>query len=594
MKINQIAFSSLELMRSLKGNTKKGSLLHSIDFTTTKAGSRLLAERLTSPLTSIDKINKRLDLVQLFYDNSHLTSDIQSNLANCRDAQRALQRLSLNYGGPADLVDISTTLKTICKIKELLVKSSPEYFASNFSGFLDDLQPHEDLADTIIEAMGIEAPKRLSGPGFINKRSTRRLKELSNEYDKLISEKEDLEQELRRLYDIKSLKLLSTASLKHYVEVSPRDAAKVMESEDVTLIQTLKGKRRFQINRWTILSSKLEFTYEQIYEEEKAVFEETVNKVLAKTPSIMKSCRVLAQLDVASSFAVLAREKNYSRPILNNSGETKIIGGRHPVVEKSLHDKGRQFAKNDCLVGANGNVCVITGPNMGGKSTFLRQVAIVSIMAQTGGFVPADRAELGIIDGLFSRVGAADNLALDQSTFMVIMDEVGRGTSTTDGLSIAYATLHHLNQTIKCRSLFATHYHELTDMLNEELQDVACYHTTVQEDQAGNYSYVHVVRPGVMRQSHGLYVAQLAGLPKSVIELARHVKENLDTKPMPKPSVAYIPPPIPQPVDNTSSIKLSKIQRLFEDVDIMETTPGKALDLISKACKVLNTNTIHP
>jgi DNA mismatch repair ATPase MutS len=281
----------------------------------------------------------------------------------------------------------------------------------------------------------------------------------------------------------------------------------------------------------------------RIRAEEQQVFLRLREQVVLNLVKLRRNAAVLDELDIACSFATLAQEQGLVRPILNNSTVHKIIGGRHPTVQGGLLEQGRNFIANDCFVGDQGHVWLITGPNMGGKSTFLRQNALITIMAQVGSYVPADYAEIGIVDQVFSRVGSADSLYNNQSTFMVemletatilknatsrsfvIMDEIGRGTTPEDGVAVAFAALHHLYQANRCRTLFATHFHTLAD-LTKDMPRVGYYCTDVTEDGNGGFSYVHRLRKGVNRESHALKVAKLAGLPESAIEIARGILER--------------------------------------------------------------------
>ncbi|KAJ1936029.1 MutS protein 1 [Linderina pennispora] len=308
------------------------------------------------------------------------------------------------------------------------------------------------------------------------------------------------------------------------------------------MIQTLKSKVRFENPEWTYLLSEIEMVHSLIRAEELRVFEELRDSVLEVSSTIRTNSRVLAELDVAISMAVLAARHQFSRPqfVTDRDDTHSIIGGRHPIVEAQLISANRQFVANDCKFNANSSqVLLLTGPNMGGKSTYLRQVALISILAQIGSFVPANEAQLHVVDAIYSRIGAHDNLALDQSTFMVemsetadilrhatsrslvILDEIGRGTSTTDGVSIAYATLKYLHGKVRCKTLFATHYHELVPHVVPSLAGVQPLHTAIYEDGEGGFAFLHKVKPGICERSHGLYVAQIAGMPDEVLETAR-------------------------------------------------------------------------
>lgn len=294
-----------------------------------------------------------------------------------------------------------------------------------------------------------------------------------------------------------------------------------------------KSTRTFYSTDWSNLGARMDLLKFQIRAEEQQVLQELREQVVLNLVKLRRNAAVLDELDIGCAFAVLAEEQGFVRPILNNSRDHKIVGGRHPTVKIGLEEEGRAFVGNDCFVGEKERVWLITGPNMGGKSTFLRQNALISILAQTGSFVPAQHADLGIVDRLFTRVGSADDLFRDQSTFMVemletavilnqatsrsfvIMDEIGRGTTPEDGVAVAFACLHHLYHHNQCRALFATHFHILAD-LAKDFDHLACYCTNVAEGPSGSFSYVHRLQRGVNRASHALKVARLAGESSSL------------------------------------------------------------------------------
>lgn len=289
-----------------------------------------------------------------------------------------------------------------------------------------------------------------------------------------------------------------------------------------------KSTRSFYHPEWNTLGGNIDRIKFQIRAEEQRVFQELRERVVSQLVKLRRNAAVLDELDIACSFAVLAQEQGFVRPVLNLTMDHKIVGGRHPTVKLGLEEQGRAFVSNDCFLGEKERIWFITGPNMAGKSTFLRQNALISILAQVGSFVPADHAEIGLVDRIFTRVGSADNIYRDESTFMVemletaailnqatprsfvIMDEIGRGTTPEDGIAVGYACLHHLYHKNQCRALFATHFHALADM-SKDFENLGCYCTDVAEGLDGSFSYIHRLRKGVNRQSHALKVARLAG-----------------------------------------------------------------------------------
>ena len=357
------------------------------------------------------------------------------------------------------------------------------------------------------------------------------LERLHTELDSMVQNKHHLEQKLRWDMSAESLTLKWTPNLAHIAHVKGKDVKRVAEHYPKS-VSSSKSTRSFLIPEWSRLGGQMDQTRHRIRNEEQRVLGELRGEVVRNIVKLRRNASVLDELDVACAFAVLAIEKNFVRPTLTSGTTHNIVGGRHPVVETGLLDQGRMFSPNDCTLGNEERIWLITGPNMAGKSTYLRQNALISILAQTGSFVPADYADIGLVDKIFTRVGSADNLYQDQSTFMVemletahilkeatprsfvIMDEVGRGTTPEDGIAVGYACLHHLYHVNKCRTLFATHFHALTDM-TKHFEQLGCYCNDVIEQSDGSFSYVHRLRKGVNRQSHALKVARVAGTSKS-------------------------------------------------------------------------------
>ncbi|KAM3420007.1 hypothetical protein BST61_g3318 [Cercospora zeina] len=372
------------------------------------------------------------------------------------------------------------------------------------------------------------------------------LERAHRELDELMEAKSDFAQKLRRELQSDSLTLKWSSQLGHYCHIKGRDAKGTLAAlEGARVIGSTKSTKSFYLPAWTQLGVRIDDGKNRIRTEEARVFTKLRAEVLENLVKLRRNAAVLDELDVACSSAHLAKERNLIRPNLNNTTTHNIINGRHPTVDASLTDQGRSFTSNDCAVGsANNKIYLITGPNMAGKSTYLRQNALITILAQTGSFVPASYAELGLVDKIFSRVGSADNLSRDQSTFMVemlesaeilkqatprsfvIMDEVGRGTTPEDGIAVGYACLHHLHHTNQSRTLFATHFHALADM-TRDFEGLECYCTNVVEKEDGTWMYAHQLRKGVNRDSHALKVARLAGLPESAIEVAGQVLAEL-------------------------------------------------------------------
>lgn len=362
---------------------------------------------------------------------------------------------------------------------------------------------------------------------IMRRSASKTLDKLHGSLDAMAEAKSQMENELRQKLNADSLTLKWTPNLAHIAHVKGKDVSRVSAAYPKSLSSS-KSTRSFQVPEWTQLGAQMDETRFRIRNEEQRVLSDLREDVVRNLVKLRRNAAALDELDVACAFALLAIEKNFVRPILNAGTSHNIVGGRHPVVEASLTDQGRSFAPNDCLLGESERIWLITGPNMAGKSTYLRQNALISILAQTGSFIPAEYAEIGLVDKVFSRVGSADNLYQDQSTFMVemletahilkeatprsfvIMDEVGRGTTPEDGIAVGYACLHHLYHVNGCRTLFATHFHALADM-TRGFEKLACYCNDVAEEEGGKFSYVHRLRRGVNRESHALKVARVAG-----------------------------------------------------------------------------------
>ncbi|KAG0026880.1 DNA mismatch repair ATPase msh1 [Podila clonocystis] len=475
VKIDRNTIEALELVRTLRDATRMGSLLYHLDRTKTKAGSRLLSDWLTSPLTSIEKINGRLDMVEFLGNDSHLMNDIDIYLTDCRDAQRAVQKLSLGQIEPQDLVSIRVTLEALQKIKrrmedKIMITSTTKRnggVPSLVKETLANINGLEHICELIRNVVD-ESMDQHQQYGFINEGVSPLLNELHTDLRELKKKKKALVGRwIEHLGGVKPFEIKSSFGYRHVVEMRSTVTAERLRElvdgqvVDVSHTDQRRSKVRYQIPALSELMDSIERMEAQIVLQEKSILGATRLEILEESTAIVQNCRYIAQLDVLLAFAQMQCDRN---------GRSTIISGRHPVVELALQDEGRHFFENDCSVGQEDLIWLLTGPNMGGKSTFLRQNAIITIMAQMGCFVPAASATLSIVDKVFSRLGSSDNLANSQSTFMVemtetasilqhaterslvIMDEVGRGTATLDGCAIAYATLHHLYHVNKCRT----------------------------------------------------------------------------------------------------------------------------------------------
>jgi DNA mismatch repair protein MutS len=550
MAIDQATRGNLELMRTLSGE-RRGSLLESIDRTVTSAGSRLLAQRLSAPLTDPKAIARRLDAVASFVEHGPARADTRSRLQAAPDLARALARLVVGRGGPRDLAAIRDGVLAAADLARALaaLKDTPVEIADALQSCR---RPDGMLAAELSAALAIELPAFKRDGGIVREGYNASLDETRGLRDESRRVVAALQARYSEETGIRALKIRHNNVLGYFVEVTAQHGDKLLAAPlNATFIhrQTLAGQVRFTTTELGALEAKIASAADRALGLELDIFERLAAGVIAESVPIKECAEALGSLDVASALAHLAAERDYARPQVDDSHDFVIAGGRHPVVEQALARDGTPFVANDCDLSPPpkaeaGRIWLITGPNMAGKSTFLRQNALIAILAQMGSFVPAKQAQIGVVDRLFSRVGAADDLARGRSTFMVemvetaailnqagarslvILDEIGRGTATFDGLSIAWATVEHLHDVNKCRALFATHFHELT-ALSARLDRLHNATVRVKEWQ-GDVVFLHEVIPGAADHSYGIQVAKLAGLPASVIERARLVLAKLE------------------------------------------------------------------
>jgi DNA mismatch repair protein MutS len=559
LDIDSATRANLELTRTLSGE-RTGSLLHAIDRTVTAGGGRLLAERLASPLTDPDAINQRLDSVEAFTRDAGLRRDLRSALRAAPDLARAAQRLAFGRGGPRDLAGVRDALIAARAISQRLDGTDLSTAIAAARAALD--APDADIAASLGDALADELPLRASDGGFVRPG-----------YDGALDEQRQLRDESRRVIaqlqaryaeetGNRTLRVKHTNFLGFFVEVQAAAGEELRAPPWNTVFvhrQTLQGAMRFSTIELSDLESRIAAAADRALALELSVFTRLSDRVIAAAGVLKEVAEALAALDVASALAELGVEQRYVRPRIDLSLDFEITQGRHPVVEQALASD--PFIANDCSLSPakenqSGRIWLITGPNMGGKSTFLRQNALITILAQAGSFVPAASAKLGTVDRLFSRVGAADDLARGRSTFMVemvetaailnqasarslvILDEIGRGTSTFDGLSIAWAAIEHLHEKNCCRSLFATHFHELTQLAKrlERLHNA----TLKVAEWKGDVVFLHEVVAGVADRSYGIQVAKLAGLPPAVVQRAGAILAELESTERARPKEMLI------------------------------------------------------
>lgn len=606
LNIDRNSLRGLEVLETARDGLGKGSLLHAVRRTTTKSGARLLRDRLVSPSASLPEINERLDLVSSFHLNTLLRDQLVEQLARTSDVQRLVQKFTLNRGDADDMVSLTraieattgverllrlclgadgadNTLANMSSLQRLLGRielTGPTELGQRIANAIDEEglnQKHrleEDEASSVaaevqkvildsqdpseIKAMPVkvktnkkvetkEQDAEMEEPWIMRRSASEAMGRLHQTLDDLKHEKATMTQELKKGVDTDLVNLKWSAGLGHIVHLKSNKPALrtfVLEKLHGRIVGSTKSTMSFYYTEWSRLGGRIDQARVHIRNEELRIFSTLRQEVIKNLVQLRRNAAVMDELDVACSFARLAEEQSLVRPILNTGLTHKIVGGRHPTVKLGLEETGRSFVSNDLFLGDKERIWLVTGPNMAGKSTFLRQNVLISILAQVGSYVPVEHAEIGLVDQIFSRIGAADDLFRDQSTFMVemletatilkqatprsfvIMDEVGRGTTPEDGTAVGYACLHHLYHVNKCRTLFATHFHALADM-TEDMKHLGRYCTDVREESSGSFSFVHRLRAGVNRRSHALKVARLAGLPEPALEVASAVLRQL-------------------------------------------------------------------
>jgi DNA mismatch repair protein MutS len=540
MQIDAATRRNLELLQTLSGE-RRGSLLSIIDRTATGAGSRLLADHLAAPLTEPAAIAARLDTVQLFVERADLRGQLRERLRRCPDIERALTRLSLGRGGPRDLAALRDALGETASLRLMLSAPSLVPLPALLAEAETRLGEHGALVDRFTRALAAELPLFARDGGFIAPEYSPELDQLRELRDQSRRTIAALQARYAEETGVASLRIRHNNVIGYYIEVSQANAGKL--GADYIHRQTMAGAMRFTTTELAELESKISSAADRALALELRLFDDLTGEVMAQRLAIAEAAAALASLDLAAALAERAVEDNWVRPEICDGAEFEIRGGRHPTVEAALAGQGA-FVANDCVLGDE-RIWLVTGPNMAGKSTFLRQNALIAILAQMGSYVPAALARIGVVDRLFSRVGAADDLARGRSTFMVemvetaailnqagprsfvILDEIGRGTATFDGLSIAWACLEHLHEVNRSRALFATHYHELTT-LAAKLSALVC-HTMRVKEWKGDVVFLHEVAPGTADRSYGIHVAKLAGLPAEVTTRAEEVLQILET-----------------------------------------------------------------
>ena len=628
MRIDAATCQNLEILQNKTGE-KKGSLFAAIDKTVTGPGARMLSQRLAAPLAQKDAIEGRLDAISFYAGHDAETTKTRetkrSILKHAPDMARALGRISLKRCGPRDLAAVRDGLMQGFEFAATAlpdITPCPPLIEAALAAIAPVQKPLKDLCDHLARALADELPVLTRDGGLIAMGYHSGLDEarrLRDESRRVIA---GLQNSYREDTGIKALKVKHNAVLGYHIDVPAAHGDRLMTApyaETFFHRQTLANSVRFSTTELAELAGQISRAGEEATGLEQEIFSTLCGEVLAQAEAVSRAAEALAELDVALALAELACDMNWVRPEIYDDHRFFVEAGRHPVVEASLSGQGDSpFIANDCHIhaddkqGNTGRLLLLTGPNMAGKSTYLRQNALIAVLAQSGCYVPAAKAEIGIVDRLFSRVGAADDLARGQSTFMVemietaailnqagpasmvILDEIGRGTSTFDGLSIAWATVEHMHEMNKCRTMFATHYHELTG-LSEKLDKVTNITMRVAEYQ-GDVVFLHEVVAGAADRSYGIHVAKLAGLPAPVIDRARILLDKLEqSREQAVPEGVLDSLPLFAPTQSMEQVQVSKtdspaekLSREIAELDPDSLSPKQALDFIYRLRNILD------
>lgn len=594
MALDINARRNLEITEKLRDKSKKGTLLWVLDKSSTAMGGRLIRRWLNNPLLDAKQINKRLDAVEELKDNIILRGDLSDLLKKVYDIERLAGKISYGSANGRDLISLKNSAKQLPEIKKVLANAKSGLLSELYS----ELDVLKDVYDLINKTIVEEPPIAIKEGGLIKKgydKEIDQLKEATTNGKNWIVK---LEVEEREKTGIKGLKVGFNKVFGYYIEVTKSNISLVPDR--YIRKQTLTNGERYITEELKNLENQILGAEEKVVNLEYNVFVEVRSKIEAQIERLQKSAGVVAMLDGLCSFATVAEDMNYVRPQVDNSGVIDIKDGRHPVIEKIL--PSGSFVQNDTYLDKNENrLSIITGPNMAGKSTYMRQVALITLMAQVGSFVPASYARIGIVDKIFTRVGASDDLSMGQSTFMVemmevaqilkeatsnslvILDEIGRGTSTYDGLSIAWAVAEYISDTEKCgaKTLFATHYHELTDLENK-LDGVKNYSIAVKE-KGEDIIFLRKIVKGGTDESYGVHVAKLAGVPQVVTKRANEILKSIEKKNvLNNKKLEKQDKNIADGQLTMYNYKLAELAHELDKVDVNELTPIEALNTLVK------------
>ncbi|WP_311492110.1 DNA mismatch repair protein MutS [uncultured Anaerococcus sp.] len=587
MEVEANTRKNLELTRNLSTNNKENSLISILDRADTVMGSRMIHDWLERPLIDKEKINRRLDLVEAFYRDNILSRNVSNLLDSVYDLERILAKISYKRANARDIISLKNSLRDIPKLKNILTESK-NVLIKNLGINLPDI---EDIFKLIDKAIVDEPPINITEGGIIKNQFDKALddlKEMANSAeDKLI----DYENKQREETGIKNLKVIYNKNNGYSIEITKSNIDKINPS--YIRKQTLKNQERYTTEDLESISSMILNGKDRINLLEYEIFNRIIDQVLDSTLRLQSLSKMIANIDSLNSFAKIAHKYSYCRPIIYDSNEIHIKDGRHPVIEINLNEN--EFIANDTDIGEDDNLIqIITGPNMAGKSTYMRQMALIIIMAQIGSFVPATSAKIGICDKIFTRIGASDNISKGESTFMlemnevsniiknstdksfVILDEVGRGTSSDDGLSIAMALVEYLSKNKKVKTVFATHFHELT-VLENELKNVVNLKIEILEEN-NNLVFLRKISRGKSDRSYGIEVAKMSGLPDELLKNAKNIMDKLSNNNFLDVNKSE---EIKNSLEDIKEKKINHLKKLSDKININELTPLEAMNQLN-------------
>ncbi|MDR5658148.1 DNA mismatch repair protein MutS [Serpentinicella sp. ANB-PHB4] len=593
MPLDIVTRNNLELTETLRARTKKGSLLWLLDKTITAMGGRTLKKWVDQPLIDEVAIKERLNAIEFLKENIILKSELKACLKKVYDIERISAKISYGSVNPRDLISLKISLEQIPELKSIFNGCNNKLF----SNVLENIEVHDEITNMIDHSIIDDPPTNIKDGGIIKTGYNTELDELRRGITEGKLWITDLEKKQKEITGIKSLKVGFNKVFGYYIEVTKSNLHLV--PDHFIRKQTLANCERYITSELKEVESKIVGAQDKIVILEYNLFIEIRKHLEKYLLSIQRTAKFLGQLDVIYSLAQVAEENNYIKPNINNSNTISIKEGRHPVVEKVMDNE--LFIPNNTKIDTNTNrMSIITGPNMAGKSTYMRQVALIVLMAQIGSFIPAKEAEIGIVDRIFTRVGASDDLSQGQSTFMVemsevahilknassksllILDEVGRGTSTFDGLSIAWAIIEYINNNIKAKTFFSTHYHELTKLENE-IPHVKNYRVAIKEN-GDEIVFLRKIIEGSADKSYGIQVANLAGLPEGVIKRSKQLLKDLE-----KPNKTMDNNFSDQFNEKSVQAKNHEVNEeafeILKKINIMETTPIEAFNILYKLCQ---------